>query len=111
MRMPGVRNRLTKLCPVSLNSVALPVVLGSIYAISLFSSETAIQLSAQRATFEPFRLENVDRDRILRTSPETTVVIRKHAWKPSLLFEYDMDVATGCIGSYYRKTIEVVPAS
>jgi hypothetical protein len=111
MRMPRVRNSLTKFCPISLNSVALPVILGSIYAVSLFSSETAIQLSAQRATFEPFRQENIDRDRILRTSAETTVAIRKHSWKPSLLFEYDMDMATGCIGSYYRKTIEVIPAS
>ena len=111
MRMPRVRNCFTMFSPISLNSVALPVILGSVYAVSLFSSETAIQLRTQQATFEPFRQENIDRDRILKTSPETTVVIRKHSWKPSLLFEYDMDMATGCIGSYYRKTIEVVPAS
>ncbi|MEA2893255.1 MAG: hypothetical protein QOI05_4048 [Bradyrhizobium sp.] len=111
VRVPRVRNCLTTFCPISLNSVALPVILGSIYAVSLFSSETAIQLRAQQDAFEPFRQENIDRDRILRTSAETTVVIRKHLWKPSLLFEYDMDMATGCIGSYYRKTIEIVPAS
>lgn len=111
MRVSRVRNCLTTLYPVSLNPVALPVILGSIYAVSLFSSETAVQLRAQQAAFEPFRQENIDRDRILRTSAETTVVIRKHLWKPSLLFEYDMHMATACIGSYYRKTIEVVPTS
>ncbi|MEA2884154.1 MAG: hypothetical protein QOH32_3410 [Bradyrhizobium sp.] len=111
MRMPGVRNCVAMFAPISLNSVALPVILGSVYAVSLFSSETAVQLRTQLATFEPFRQENIDRDRILKTSPETTVAIRKHSWKPSLLFEYDVDMGTGCIGNYYGKSIEVVPAS
>jgi hypothetical protein len=110
VRIPGVREYLTRF-PYYSGSTALPVILGGIYAVSLFSSETAIQLRAQQATFEPFRQENIDRDRTLRTSPQTTVTIHRHLWKPSLLFEYDMDMADKCIGSYYGKTIEVVPAS
>jgi hypothetical protein len=97
MRIPRVRDSLTTFFPISLNSVV--------------SSATGILIRAQHATFEPFRQENVERDRLLRTSPEATVVLRKHSWKPSLLFDYDVDMATGCIESFYRKKIEVVPAS
>ena len=111
MKIPRVPDRLRTFLPVSLNSVALPIILGGLFAVSLVSSATGILIRAQHATFEPFRQENVERDRLLRTSPEATVVLRKHSWKPSLLFEYDVDMATECIGSFYRKKIEVVPAS
>jgi len=87
---------------LSLESVALPAVLAGLMAGSLYMSSTASQLRTQREAFYPFWEESVARDRMLATSPEPIVAVRKHKWTPSVLTNADVTDSPDCIASYYH---------
>jgi hypothetical protein len=94
---------------LSLGSVALPAALAGLMLASLYTSSTASQLRTERETFYPFWQESVARDRMLATSLEPIVTVRKHEWKPSVLTNWDVTANTGCIAAYYHKS-KIIPA-
>jgi hypothetical protein len=93
---------------LSFTSVALPVVVTALSAVSLYVSSTASLLRAERESFYPFWQESVARDRMLATSPEPIVVVRKHKWTPSVITENDVTDSTSCIESFYHKS-KIIP--
>jgi hypothetical protein len=95
--------------PLTLDSVALPAALAALMAASLYMSLTASRMRAERETFYPFWQESFARDRMLTTTQEQIVTVRKHKWTPSVLMNADVTENTGCIAMYYHKS-EIKPA-
>lgn len=94
--------------PLTLDSMALPAALAALMAASLYMSSTASQLRAEREAFYPFWQESVARDRMLATSPEPIVVVRKHKRIPSVVANADVDESTVCIAAFYHKS-QIIP--
>ena len=104
-----LRKRLVLGSSLSLASVALPMALAGLMAVSFYLSSTGSRLRNESETFYPYWQESVARDGLLATSPEPIVVVRKHKWTPSVITASDVTDSTVCIESFYHKS-KITPA-
>lgn len=77
--------------------------LTAIIGVCLFLSPTGLLLRTQAASFYPFHLEAMERDRALRETTSLSPVIPHHKFTPSLLFGVDLEAGSGCRARYYGK--------
>ncbi len=94
---------------LAVNSAVLPTSLAMLMVASLGLSSTSLRVLSERESFYPFWRESVARDRLLATSPEAIVTVRKHTWTPSTLTSSDVTDNIGCIAAYYHKSA-IIPA-
>jgi len=92
----------------SLDSVALPAALAGLFALSLYGSQAAVRLRAEREAFYPFWQESVARYRLLATRPEPVVAVPEHKWRPSVIMAADL-ADSECLASYFGKS-RIIPA-
>ncbi|WP_271608802.1 hypothetical protein [Bradyrhizobium sp. CCBAU 21359] len=98
---------------ISFDKPVWPLLLNAMIAISLYFSTTGSRLRLERATFDAFWEEAVERDGLLASSPDQVVKVPRHRWKPATLISADITSNIGCVARYYhnKELIAVDPPS
>lgn len=94
--------------PISIGKPVWPLLLAALMTGSIYFSSTASRIRREIATFGPFWLESVERDRMLTAGLDTVVTVPKHRWRPSALMDAEVTDNTGCVAMFYHNK-EIIP--